>query len=101
MSNESSYSPYRLWAAARLPNDGTYFLQKFSIFGSNLLWQWLRKRAIDFSPSSSQRGLLLDALEEYVYDFGAGHLDRGGNPNVALFEWYQPDASIELNYGDT
>eukprot|EP00928_Gymnodinium_smaydae_P039848 TRINITY_DN27132_c0_g2_i1.p1 TRINITY_DN27132_c0_g2~~TRINITY_DN27132_c0_g2_i1.p1 ORF type:complete len:1200 (-),score=148.82 TRINITY_DN27132_c0_g2_i1:168-3422(-) len=39
-----------------------------------------------------------DSLEEYIFDWAEAHTYRGGPPNVAIFYWWDPDASLRLNY---
>ena len=40
-----------------------------------------------------------DVIEDFLYDWDVGHLRRGEDPVVVIFEWWEPDASILLNHG--
>ena len=40
-----------------------------------------------------------DVIKDFLYDWDVGHLRRGEDPVVVIFEWWEPDASILLNPG--
>ena len=40
-----------------------------------------------------------DVIEDFLYDWDVGHLRRGEDPVVVIFECWEPDASILLNHG--
>ena len=49
------------------------------------------------SPRAVQARII--CIKDFLYDWDVGHLRRGEDPVVVIFEWWEPDASILLNHG--